>query len=414
MVDDTLMAEVRPIVEPAHFFTKAGEVYAACVALWEQRAPINQLTVARELGEKLTEVRLEYLSKIITDLPSPEGVEWYARKVRDYAQRRALIQAGGELVASGHRDNEPDRDAKALATVLAAIGTGAQQTKSLWSRLPQIAESARRSLEPGAVGIRTGIGGLDKVLGGLRPGRVHVVASRTSVGKSSLLTHMGMTAVKENHRTMTVSLEMDDEEIFGERVLLQAVAGLNPQEIRQRGATDGELRALDSAEVAVAGWPGEWVIDDSGSMSVERLRAIAEREKAKGLELLIVDYLQLMRSAKKSDSRYREVGEISRGLKEIALSLSLPVLAAAQLNRDAEGQHPSIHHLRESGDIEHDADVIMLLFRCAGGENCPEKNDMHLSTAPPDAMYIRVGKNRGGATNDAITRYDPALSRWGV
>lgn len=401
LCDETPRAfwEAREIVEPAHIHD-AGVRWAfeAAIKCVERHMRIDTVTLEAVLRESShwSENMQALLRECAEEVPSPLGVADYARRVRSKARLRGIARAGKRLVDAAYApDADPDALAPTAAGWLLRIAAD-RPTDSLVDIRRVMTETAERIEHPrrAEAGLSTGLMDLDALVGGLRPAELVVLAARPSMGKTSLALHMiraaSMGAVPST-RVLFASIEMSRDQI-GVNLIAQ-MTGLNTQAIA-RGA-------LSSADVATAVAASQRVyesapimIDDGSHMTPAKLRARLETDDRVGL--VVVDYLQLMHpdEQRRGASRQQEVGSITRGLKALAKERRVPVLALAQLNRGAEtreGNKPRLSDLRESGDIEQDADVVMLLHR-------PD----YYSQKPEDAgkASVHVAKNRNGATGE--------------
>ena len=416
MVDDGAMSRVAPIVAERDFWgVRSQYIFAACQRLWERREPLNEITVAHELSVKghLEEAGgLGYLSRIIGALPTPIGVEHWAGIVAEHAVRRRLIAASGHITAQAFALGRPLGDvlAEAQAALLALATASRSDVADLHTELDAMAVDAIQRLTlPGSSGeLRWGVPELDAMLPGIVPGALYTVAGATGSGKTALLIQVAIAAVRDGLSVLHASMEMRRDQIWRDRLLMQALAGAR---IPSPGTTVTPLAsaayesAIDAARQTVAGWTGRWRVIDRGGLTIQRLRAECERLDPLP-DIVLVDYTQLMGgSAGDRRTRAEQVGEVSRGLKELAMTLGRPVVAAAQLNR-ATGMHPGLANLRESGTIEQDSDVVIFLVECDG--SCGWQQHVE---AP--GMWLNIAKHRQGATGWARTAFDAARGHWG-
>lgn len=405
-VDPEALERIDGLVSAAEFHDKlAGQCFAAALALSSRGEAVNEVTVAAELrGEDGV---MPWLARITGELPTPVGVEHYAGIVRRDAQWRKAIQAGARLVQRSYQGGADVDDALAAAgrelEGIADPGAGARELVSLggvidrWWERPGIYAAERAS-----AAVRSGLVAFDEVLGGIWPGELCVIAARTGRGKSLLLLNIARNAaLAQNLRVLVCSLEMSRDE-WAVRALARE-SGIDSRRIFESQLSDIEEHRLMRATGELH--PLAIDLDDRAQQTVERVRRSvrAVRQRRGGCDLVLVDYLQLMRGPRRGENRTQEVGEISRGLKELARDFDVPVVAAAQLSRQADnrpkGELPKLSDLRESGSIEQDADKVVFLVR---GE------EVHKDRA--GTALLVVAKNRNGPTGKCAVRVDPATS----
>jgi len=338
-----------------------------------------------------------YLAALLDGVPRSANVEHYARIVKEKAVLRDLIQAAQQILTAGMRAQSPV-DQILDDAERAVFRVAEDRLRSGFLPIRSIAEGSLKAIEEltregkAITGIATGFSHLDQMTAGLQPSDLVILAARPAMGKTTLALNVAATAALRHGRTAGIfSLEMSHQQIFFR--LLCSEARVDAHRLRTgRISKDDWHRILktfsDLSEASL-------YIDDTPGMGVMEMRAKARRLKLeKGLDLLIVDYLQLMRGRERRDSRQQEISDISRSLKELAKELKIPVLALSQLSRAPEQRHgdrrPQLSDLRESGAIEQDADVVLFLFR----EEVYKKDDPELR----GKAELIVGKQRNGPT----------------
>ena len=402
LLSDGAAAIVEPLLDPADFFREHnGWCYEAAVALAARNERITITTLAHELerAERLEAAGgLPYLAGLVGRHGSAIGVEAHAAIIARDARWRRLIGAAGQIAQTAYRGG-PDVDA-ALAgaeALILEVPAGAA-ADGVTTR-----EALNRYLnDEAAEGLASGFPPLDALTGGFRPGSLIVVGARTSAGKSALLIDIARHAAlaPEPAHVAFFTLEMGALELVQRQ--LAAVAGVAAQRVRlgRQGQQDEErlmvaIEALEREPMTIYEDPAPTVAD---------IRARCRRQQAAGrLDLVVVDYLQLIAgSGRDGEPRAIELGRVSRGLKELAKDLEVPVLAAAQLSRqvDARPSHvPLLSDLRESGAIEQDADVVIFVDRPglydASGPSAPA------ARAELEPARLIVAKNRHGPTGSA-------------
>jgi replicative DNA helicase len=405
---------VVQIVEGEHFYRQAHRlVFDALVYMKEARKEIDLVTLREELNRRghLDHIGgVEYLVQVVDGTPSHANAEYYARIVRDKAMLRGLIVAGTDIVREAYESpDEPEEiveraEQKVFEIASARIGDQAVPLKGL---LEQTFEQLMANEGELIVGLASGYHQLDELTAGFQKGEMIILAARPSMGKTSLLLNVAeYMAVMDNRPVALFSLEMSRGQI-AQRVL----ASHSRFDLRQMRR--GMIASDDWTRLKVAAGDLEQspiYIDDSAELTILQLRAKARRlAAAYGIQAVFIDYLQLMSYAGRSDSRQQQITEISRGLKALARELDIPVIAAAQLNRgpaDRDTHRPRMSDLRESGSIEQDADVVMLLH-CEDYFHRGEANYV-----PTEVTELIVAKQRNGPTGIVRLLFLPNCTRF--
>lgn len=408
------IADVVEEIRGTDFYRPAHEaIYDAIMDLFGRGEPADAITVSDELRRRGTLDRAggaAYLGDLIAGVPTAANAGYYARIVRERATLRRLVDAGTRIVQMGYSRDGGEVD-EIVNLAQAEVYAASQQRKSEdYLPLSAILEGAIDEIEAagsrgkGVYGVPTGFADLDKLTNGLHAGQMVIIAARPAIGKSTLAIDIARAASIHHQRPAVVfSLEMTRNEITMR--LLSAEAGVLLQRLR-----NGEMRPEDWQRVAQVQGRLEqapFFIDDSPNMTLPEIRAKARRLKQQhGLELIVIDYLQLMTSGKRVESRQQEVSEFSRALKLLAKELEVPVIALSQLNRGPEqrgDKKPMMSDLRESGSIEQDADIVILLHR----EDAYEKDHPRAG----EADFI-VAKHRNGPTATLTTAFQGHYSRF--
>jgi replicative DNA helicase len=400
MLSKDAIADVVGTVRGEDFYRPAHEtIFAALMSLYAAGEPVDAITAAARLtGDgQLTRIGgAEYLHTLIANVPSSASAGYYARLVREQATLRELATAAARITQTVHGggDDVDEIVDVAQAEILAvterrdgddthAIGDVMEKT------LDQIDAAAKR--DGGLTGIATGFVELDRLTSGLQPGNMIVVAARPAIGKSTFGVDIARAAaIRGGVATAIFTLEMTHEEVT--KRILSAESGVPLRQLTKgpMGPHDWEAIAKTAAIVSRA----PLFIDDSPHMTMSEIRAKCRRLKHQhNLGLVVVDYLQLMSSARRFENRQQEVAEFSRALKLLAKELGAPVVAISQLNRGPEqraDRKPLLSDMRESGSIEQDADVVLLLHRA----------DAYDRTQQPGEATVIVAKNRQGPTDE--------------
>jgi replicative DNA helicase len=417
LIDRDAVVEVAEFLRPTDFYRQAnGAIFAAVLELFERREPIDIVTVAETLerSEQLEGVGgRAYLSSLSSSTPTAVHAVQYARIVERKAVLRNLIGAAGRIAGIGYEDPAEIQEAidRAEAELFAV---SQKRIDSGFHRLDSLLHEAYDRLDylhahRGEIsGVRTGFTDLDALTTGLQKSDLVIVAARPSVGKTSFALNLAEhAAVREKKSVGVFSLEMSKEQLVLR--LLSSVANIDSQRLRS-----GFLEEMDFARIAPAMnalSEAPIYIDDTPSISTMELRTKARRLQAEaGLDLVIVDYLQLMQAAttNRDANRVQEVSEISRGLKALARELSVPVVALSQLSRQPEMRNenePRLSDLRESGAIEQDADLVMFLYR----EKDKGAEDADLDG---EVIHLKLAKHRNGPTGSIELWFKKSQTRF--
>lgn len=369
LLDRDAIIKIAPFLRPEDFYREAnGWVYAAILDLYTRREPPDPVTLSAELersGRLQNIGGSSYLVGLVNRTPTSVHVEYYAHIVERSSVLRRLISAGGEIAALGYSEEQEvttvlDKAEQLLFAV--SQRTANQEFASIeqvlneyYDRIEQIQHN------PGSVvGVPTGFHDLDEVTGGLQPSDLIILAARPGVGKTSLALGMAHNASMKGKHVGVFSLEMGREQLV--QRLLAVETGVDSQRLRLGYLTDDDWVHVSDAIGRLASLP--IYIDDSAGLSISELRSKARRLKAEvGVDMLIIDYLQLMQGTSRKDgNRVQEVTEISRNIKLMARELNIPVIACAQLSRAVESRTshvPMLSDLRESGCLSGETPIYL-------------------------------------------------------
>lgn len=391
---------------PAH-----RKIFAAMVRLATTAAPIDELTVADALARDgvLQEIGgAAYLAELSGAVASAGNIRHHAAIVREKYVLRQLLRAAQEISTSCTEANETasellDEAQKRLFSLSELQVEGGFQrmntlVKDAFHNIEQMHERGDELL-----GVPTGFDGLDRKLLGLQRSDLIILAARPAMGKTALALNIAANAAVRHQRKVAVfSLEMSSLQLSLR--MLCAEAQVDAQLVRRGGLHEEYWQSITNAAGRLSG--AHVFIDDAASLTPLQMRSRARRLKTEhGCDLIIVDYLQLMRVAGKVERRDLEIGEISRSLKALAKELDVPVLALAQLSRRVEesGKGPQLSHLRESGAIEQDADIVLFLHRDH------DKVDEQADAWPTE---IRIGKHRNGPVGTVEVMFERRFARF--
>lgn len=414
LIERDAIIAVASWLAPDHFYLEKHRwIYEAVLQCYNRRVPPDLQTVTDELRryERLVEVGdLPFLVDLSNSVPTAYHVEYYGRIVERTAVLRRLIQAGGKIAALGFDETDDvERTLDQAEQELFSVSQrrGVQDFVPLSQIIDQYLEYLNDVQERGyeVGGIPTRFVDFDRLTGGLHKSDLLILAARPGVGKSSFALSIAHNMAMQNRSSIGIfSLEMGREQLL--QRLLSTFTGIDAQRLRTGRISTQDLQVLVDAMGQLAAAP--IYIDDTPGLSVNELRSKARRLQAeRGLDLLIVDYLQLMSaSGRRNDNRVQEVSEISRSLKNLARELSIPVLALSQLSRAVEGRTshvPMLSDLRESGSIEQDADIVMFIYR----EEMYDKD-----TDKKGIAEIHVAKHRNGPVGVVNLFFDTKTTRF--
>ncbi len=411
------IADVVEVLRVGDFYRPAhATIFDAIIDLYGRGEPADPVTIAAALADRGELMRVggaPYLHTLISQVPTAANAAYYARIVAERAMLRRLVEAGTRIVQLGYgaaRQGGGDVDDVVDRAQQAVYDVTDRRTSSDYTPLADLLQPAMDEIETigahgGAMsGVPTSFADLDALTNGLHPGQLIVVAARPGLGKSTMALDVVRSAtIKHNLPAAIFSLEMSKIEITMR--LLSAEARVPLHHLRSGRLSEDEWTKLARRIGEVSEAP--LFIDDSPNMTMMEVRAKARRLKQRhDLRLIVLDYLQLMSSAKRVESRQQEVAELSRGLKLLAKELEVPVIAVSQLNRGPEqrtDKRPQLSDLRESGSIEQDSDVVILLHR----DDYYEKE----SARAGEADFI-VAKHRNGPTDVITVAFQGHFSRF--
>lgn len=407
------VADVVEAVRGADFYIPKHEIiFDAVQTLYAAGEPTDVITVTDQLtktGELQRAGGAEYLHTLASIVPTAANAGYYASIVAERAVLRRLVEAGTRIVQMGyHAEGEVvDLVNNAQAEIYGV--TGGVQAEDFVPLSDALMEAqneidAAQNRDGELTGVPTGFRDFDKLTNGLHPGQLIIIAARPGLGKSTLALDLCRHAsIHAKIPSIFFSLEMSRAEIAMR--LLSAESRVRLQHMRTGNVSDDDWPKIARTQGEIADAP--LFIDDSPNMTLVEIRAKCRRLKQKhGLGLVVIDYLQLMTSGKRVESRQQEVSEFSRALKLLAKELEVPVVALSQLNRNSEqraDKKPAVSDLRESGSLEQDADMVILLHR----EGAYEKDHPRAS----EADFI-VAKHRNGPTDTITVLFQGHISRF--
>jgi replicative DNA helicase len=419
LLDKDAIVKIGDLVQPEDFYSDIHRfIYEAMVDLYRKREPIDLLSLATRLDErKQLDVigGRSYLITLSNQVPTAAHVVHYAEIVQRKATLRRLITAAQEITGMGFEENEQvDSVLDNAEQKLFAVSQ--KHTKQAFIPMQSILESAFDRIdelhrEKGKLrGIATGYTQLDNLLGGLQKSDLVILAARPSVGKTSLAMDIARhAAIKNKIPVGVISLEMSKEQLVDRMICSEANVDLwrmRTGKLSERSDSDDFARIGHA--LGVLSEASIW-IDDSPIANIMEIRTKARRlQMEHGLGLLVIDYLQLMESRTRVENRVLEISEITRSLKAVARELNIPVLALSQLSRAVEMSKPAIPklaHLRESGSIEQDADVVMFIYRKSADRGYRLED---IPMEERNVAEIHIAKHRNGPTGTVKLYFDEA------
>lgn len=401
LLDSDTLSQV-PALRPSHFVEgQHRRIMAAIMAQAAAGQHFDAITVHGEIGGG--DASLAYLNALAAAVPSTRNAERYAAMVMDAATHRSLRDMAERFTEIAASDASAKDKADQIGALMAGLRTGERRAPRLLGELAMARTEVYEALQSGeqVPGMPTRIPGLDRRLaGGLKPGKLIILAARPSVGKTSFALQIARVLGANGSPGLFLSQEMESGEIVDRAV--SSHARINGQALAVGTMSDDDwARAVDAlgemAELPV------W-IDDQPALSLLDIRSKARA--IPGIKWMVVDYLQLCSSTLKRESRTAQVGEISRGLKELAKELGITVIALSQLNREVEKRNPPrpiLADLRDSGEIEQDADAVVFLYPLVKAD------------ASPDGcarVALECAKVRGGVIGDMVMHFDGSIQRW--
>lgn len=400
LLSKDVIGDVGEILKGTDFYKPANEtVFDTILALYSRGEPADPITVAEQLSREGTLGRIggaAYLHTLVAMVPTAANATYYAQIVRDKARLRGLVSAGTRIVQLGYAEDGGEVDGLLDLAQSEIMAVSESRSGQDYVDLATLSEEALGELNDIAAnkgklhGVPTGFADLDRLTQGLHGGQMVIIAARPAMGKSTLALDFSRAAAIHSDIPVAVfSLEMSRSEIAMRLFSAETGVWLSKMRSGDMNANDWKIMSKRVSEISSA----PLFVDDSPNMSMNEIRSKCRRLKQQSnLGLIIIDYLQLMSSGRAVESRQQEVSEFSRSLKLLAKELDVPVVAVAQLNRGPEARsdhRPMLADLRESGSLEQDADVVILLNR-------PEYYDP--DDRPGEADII-VAKHRNGPTD---------------
>ncbi len=413
LIDPDAVLKVASFLEAEDFYRERnGWIYRAILELHERREPADFVTLCDELERNnlLQEIGgAAYITQLINNVPSAAYVEHYGHIVERTATLRRLIDAAGQIATLAYEESEEvdeivDRAEQIVFNVAERrVRRDLSPVRAVMHEVVDRIDYLHRH-QGQILGVPSGFTQLDRLLGGFQKSDLIILAARPAVGKTSLSLNFALNAARKFRKVVAYfSLEMSAEQLV--QRLLSTETGIDQQKLRKGEIEDHDWDMIMAAAGELSGTM--LYIDDTPAMSALELRTKARRLQAEhGLDLIVVDYLQLMRGDNKSENRVQEISYISRALKGLARELECPVIALSQLSRAVESRtdhKPMLSDLRESGSIEQDSDIVMFIYR----------EDLHKENSDKKNIAdIIIAKHRNGPTDTVPLYFRKELTKF--
>lgn len=413
LLDQEAIAAAMELVAGEDFYQKQyGLVFDAMISLYSEGKPVDLVTLQnrlRESGAPPEVCSMDYVEAILHATPTSANVRHYAQIVQDKSQLRRLIRVNEEIANTCYGQQEKVENImedaeKAIFQVVQRRGSSdfIPIREVVVSALKRIEKASRN--KGNVTGLPTGFIDLDYRTSGMQPSDLILIAARPSMGKTAFVLNIAeYMAFRKNLSVAVFSLEMSREQLVNRLFALEA--NVDAQLLRNGNLNDAEWDSLLEGANVIG--DSSLIIDDTPGISVTELRSKCRKYKLEhGLDIVMIDYLQLMQGSRKSESRQQEISDISRSLKELARELQVPVIALSQLSRAVEQRpdhRPMLSDLRESGAIEQDADVVMFLYR----EDYYKKD-----TEKKDVAEVIIAKQRNGPIGTIELAWLPKFTKF--
>jgi replicative DNA helicase len=400
LIDSDSLVELGTFLKPDDFYIERhGWIYEASLSLYARNRPIDIVSVADELNQRdrLEQVGGEsYLIGLLRNIYTPAAhAAYYGHLIERDSIRRKLIASAGKVARLAYEGGEIEEVLAEAEKAIADVSSGRtlQESQAIGSIADEIysdVEEMHRAGGKKIIGLPTGLIDIDRLIGGLQGGQFLVLAGRPGMGKTSMAMQIPLyLAKRHSKRSLIFSLEMSKKELV--RRLISAESRIEEKRIKAAQFSADEWTKYHDALRQISGLP--IYIDDGATLTASMLRArIMSHYNKTGLDLVIVDYLQLMDGeGRRNDNRQQEVTEISRACKKIARELNIPVIGLSQLSRKCEersDKRPILSDLRESGALEQDSDIVIFLYR----------DEVYNPKAIPDTAEAIIAKHRSGPT----------------
>lgn len=410
MLNDKCWSSISDLIAPTDFYREAnGTIWSAMEMIMDDVDPIDIVS----LGNKLTSMGqfeqcggFAYLMQIGDFVPTTSNVAMYARLVKEHSNRRLVIESAYKAMNNAYSfDSDAAMVMDEMVDTVGVIGSSNNNTQHVDEFIADEVDEILKRTVNDISGIRTGFNALDDMTNGFRQGELFILGARPSMGKSALALQCALNIARNNVSVMFLSIEMSAPMVT--QRLLSLMTGINSKRLQNKVMDEYERRQISSARADLLST--NMFITADNRIDVHKIRAKATRLKREhNLQIIFVDYLQMIEA--KGDNRTREIGVISRGLKSIAKELNVCVVALSSLSRAVEkrdDKRPMMSDLRESGDLESDADVVAFLYRPMYYADMSQRMDLDTEEAE-----LIVTKNRNGEVGECRLQFTPAKARF--
>ncbi len=425
LLSERASEEIVSILNEDDFYNPSHrEIFKAMRQLLNNSKPIDLVTLKNELlaRERFAEVGGDdYLMQIAEVVPSASNATYYAQIVLDKATLRRLESAGREIVHTVHDGDGASADDKVDTAEQLVFEVGRKRLGKYFSHIRTLAKEffvdVDNIIESGKplIGVPSGFSDLDRVTTGFYPGDLVIIGARPSMGKTALVLDLAINVAKSREKYGNVavfSLEMSSIQLV--RRMVSMISGVSSGVLKSPNISVDQYKRLADGCETLYGLP--IYIDDSSDVTPLEMRGKCRRLKADGgLGLVVVDYLQLMRSSRRTENRVQEISDVARSLKSMAKELEVPVIALSQLNRGVESRddkRPVLSDIRESGSIEAEADVVMLLYRDSYYKAKEENRQIDYDPDNVEEAEVIIAKHRNGPTGKVILGFQPSYARY--
>ena len=414
MFDMEAFDDIAGLVEVNDFYRPAHRKIFEAIQTLHRKGQNSDIVVLSNYIQQNGDLEViggpKYLAELLENTSSIVHLEDYSKIVKDKALVRKMVTIAQQIVEDGLSENLGEIEdflERSESNIFNVAQSG--ENKAQLFAPPDLVElslkkiEASMALKGNIVGIPSGFIELDQLTSGFHPGELTIIAARPSMGKTALgLNLVSQAALREKKSVAFFSVEMPKEQLMIR--ILASESKTNSQKIRVGDIDDKSWSQLINTAAKVSS--SQLFINDTSNISPFDVRSVARKQKSKhGLDMIVIDYLQLMSLKQKVESREREVSEISKSLKSLAKELKIPIIALSQLNRGVEGRsnrRPLLSDLRESGSLEQDADVIMMIYR----------EDYYERDNPSGSAEIIIGKQRNGPTGTVKLLWEPSIGRF--
>ena len=416
MLSGDAILTASEILSPESFYVRQyGVFFKAIVDIYNSGKPVDSVTILEKLKEMQAppEIRnARFIAELIESVPSSSSIRAYAKIVRDNAIKRELIRANEEIAdecfkGAAETPEILEHAEKKIFDIVQSGGKG-DSLKPISSIVMDVLDNIEKAQKSGSVvtGVETGFKGIDLMTAGLQKSDLILIAARPSMGKTAFALNIAeYAAFRKNRPVMIFSLEMSKEQLVNRLIAMESY--VDATKIRVGDIKESEWKSVIGSAAIIG--RSKLVIDDTPAISVAEMRSKCRKQKMEGgLDMVLVDYLQLMTSSstRRDAGRQQEISDISRSLKALARELEVPVVALSQLSREVEkrpDKRPMLSDLRESGAIEQDADVVMFIYR---------DDYYHPDTDDKNIAEINIAKQRNGAVGKKMLGWTPMYTKF--